>query len=205
MLPNSKTFILTIPRNATRFNATMRHLRNEGVTPERFYGLDGNVCGLTTRFVFRHFNPEIDTADDESRWIALYVSHYLLWRFCQTIPSVKSFVILEDDVRLVPGWRSHVASAVDCTPSNWDLLFIGSCCTENTLGQVQIHDRLWKVKQAWCTHAYAVRKKALPFLCDRLHRIDAKLDIAIGEVMGELNCFAILPTVALQEGTELAP
>lgn len=203
MIPNSRTFILTIPRNKGRLQGTLQHLLGHGITPTVFEGMDGDICGLETRWEFDH-KSEQDTPQQIAQWVAMHFSHYVLWKVCAYQPN-DVFVILEDDVRLDGDWRECLNGAMSNIDPDWDLLHIGSCCMEGRTGK-QVAARLWRVKSAWCTHAYAVRKKALAVLLDKCQRVHTKVDIAMAEdAMPHLNCFAILPTCARQEGTELHP
>lgn len=202
MIPNSRAFILTIPRNSVRFDATMEHLKREGVEPTVFIGLDGNTCGLETRWEIKYKGD--DTPEIIRRWVALYFSHFAIWKMCSYQPY-DAFVILEDDVRLVPGWREHLDAALVNLPGDWDLLFIGSCCTEGH-EKTQIHDRLWKVGYVNCTHAYVIQAKALQTILTKCERVDMKLDLSITlNAVPHLHTYALLPTLALQEGTVLPP
>lgn len=204
LIPNSKTFIVTIARNKTRFDATMEHLKENGMEPTVFTGIDGEIAGLGTRWDFDFADPILDSEADKSRWIGCYLSHYFVWKTCSYQPH-DAFVILEDDVRLIDGWKVHLAQAMQDIEPEWDILFLGSCCTEGH-SKTQIHDRLWKVEYANCTHAYAVRAKALPVLLEKLQRVHCKIDIAIAlDAMPHLKCFAVLPRLCDQFGMELHP
>jgi GR25 family glycosyltransferase involved in LPS biosynthesis len=202
IIPNSKTFILTIQRNKARFDATMEHLRGQQIEPTVFHGLDGDTCGLETRWEIKYKGD--DTPEIIRRWVALYFSHFAMWKMCSYQPY-DAFVILEDDVRLVEDWKFHLAMAMEDAPPDWDLIFVGNCCTDGR-PKTQIKERLWKVDYVNCTHAYVVRAKALRTLLEKCERVDMKLDLSITlNAVPHLNTLALLPTLALQEGTILPP
>lgn len=198
-----REWILTIDRNKDRFNATMAHLQEQGIFPEPFYGFDAEVTGLETKWKYEVDNPRTGYRMGP-RTSNLYLSHYVMWK-CATYATGDSFLFLEDDVRFDSDWRGHMASAMHNLPQDWDILYVGSCCCEDRPKE-QVKNRLWRTNFALCTHAYAVRKKALPILLERCKRFWSGVDIEmLIYALPHLKSYAILPRVAHQFGTVISP
>lgn len=196
-------WILTIERNAKKFGETMAHLRERGIDAEKFDGFDADVTGLETRWKYEVDNPRTGYKMGP-RTSNLYLSHYAMWK-CATYATGDSFLILEDDVRFDEDWRDHMASALHNLPQDWDMLYIGSCCCEDRPKE-QIRNRLYRVEMALCTHAYAVRRKALPVLLDKCKKFWSGIDIEIAVyATPHLNTYAILPRIASQWNTVISP
>ncbi len=202
MIPNSRSFILGIPRTDAKRDVTLAHLSSVGIHAEKFNGMDYEVTGLNTAWKYEVDNPGSGFKIGP-KLTNLYMTHFMAWKVCSYLPD-DAFVFFEDDVRFQADWKTVVDAVILNLPPDWDMLYFGSCCTAGHNGQSQVSNRLWKVDKIQCLHAYAVRKKALPHLLDGCAKIYAPIDIAIiTEVKTKLNKFAILPRIADQLDTEV--
>lgn len=198
-----RELILTIPTNKERFATTQAHLKERGIHPEPFYGFDSSVTGLETTWKYEVDNPRTGYRMGP-RTTNLYLSHYVMWK-CMLYTSADSVLIMEDDVRFDEDWRDHMASALLNLPFDWDILYVGSCCCDERPKE-QIRNRLYKTSFALCTHAYAVRRKALPVLLEKCNRFWSGVDIEMVMLaLPYLKSFAILPRIAHQHNTIIAP
>ena len=195
-----RTFVLTINRQIKRFDDTVEHLESIGINWERFEGMDNTVCRL---------NP-VDTFDLDRvgerigpKHIAATLTHYLLWKTMLYQPD-ESFWALEFDARFVDGWRDQCEEAMSVLPDDWDVLFLGSCCTSGR-EQTHIGKNLYEVHWPLCNHAMMYRKKALPTLLDAHQRISAPLDIAMTlQSLPKLRTYCVIPRLVEQsDGTYL--
>lgn len=199
-----KIFMLTLPRTLHgRARETLDHLRYHNLEAEPFIGLDGEVCGLETKFTYELDHPGTGYRIGP-KTVSMYLNHMILWKVCKYLPG-DVFLILEDDVRFNPDWKEHVDFALPSLPQDWDLLYIGSCCAQDKK-PIQVQGHLHRVSYALCTHAYAVRKKALDVLWDACHRIYAGVDIAMClHAIPQLQTYAFLPRIAQQHNTVISP
>jgi GR25 family glycosyltransferase involved in LPS biosynthesis len=208
-LPFDRTFMLALDRDIkaphSRTHKTLDHLNAAGISAEIFPGFDGGITGLTTNHTYEIDNPGTNYRIGP-RTISLYLGHLAMWRMCEFLEG-DSFLILEDDVRFNPGWEEHFAFAFPALPIDWDLLYIGSCCAQGHGHHPrQVSGHLHQVGYALCTHAYAVRKKALPVLRQACEKIYAGVDIAMClHGIPQLKTYAFLPRLADQFETEIAP
>jgi GR25 family glycosyltransferase involved in LPS biosynthesis len=198
-----RQFIITVPSSKERFDLTMAHLATEGLAPTPFVGISADISGLETKWTYEVDHPGSGYRIGPKH-VAMNLSHYMLWKVCSFIEG-DSFIIFEDDVRFVVGWRPHFEDAVAHLPSDWDMLYVGSCCCAVN-SNAPIHGRLHKTKYALCTHAYAVRKKALLILLEHCQKVWTHIDINIMfGAFPHLNCYAIIPRLADQQDTIIPP
>lgn len=197
--------MLSIRNNAERLRETMGCLGNSGILAEVFIGLDASVTGIdSTKWPYEIDHPGSNYKISNKN-INMVLSYLMLWKTLQAFRE-DAFVIVEDDVRFDADWKIHFYEGLTHLPEDWDLLYLGSCCCENRACNKLIWGRLYKISYALCTHAFAVRAKALPILLDRCEKIWATIDIAIAlQCMPQLNCYAFLPRLATQFQTDISP
>lgn len=196
-----KTFVITVDRPIACFDETVRHLTEEGIEWERFDGLDNQKCRLAPVETF-----DLDRVGERiaAKHIAACLTHWACWKVCSHLPG-DVFWLLEYDVRMVDGWREKYARAMSVMPSDWDVIFLGSCCCDGRETK-HIGENVYEVKYPLCGHAWAVRKKALPVLLREHQRIYAPLDIAlVFGALPKLRVFTILDPIVVQAGQQLPP
>jgi len=199
-----RIFLLTIPKSAKgRAQTTLLHLREQGIEPEILLGIDGEAAGLDTRFPYQIDVPGTDFKISP-RTIGIHLGHMMLWKVFEHGPG-DSFLIFEDDVRFLAGWRETFDAGMPSLPVDWDMLYIGSCCCDGRK-PIRVNGALHKVTYAMCLHAYAIRRKALPILWGACQKIYAGIDIAIClHAMADLQVYAFLPRLAEQDQTDIPP
>lgn len=200
-MKNPRTWVLTVNRPIRRFDATAEHLNSLGIAWERFDGMDNMLCRLGSLDTFdvdrvgQHLSP---------KHVAACLSHYLLWKTMLYQPD-QYFWVLEYDARLMPNWESDYTAAMSVLPQDWDVVFLGSCCTSDKPKR-HIGKNLYEVKYPMCGHGLMYHKKALPVLLQEHQKIFAPLDIAmLMTSLPKLNVFTILPAVVGQADTPLPP
>jgi len=200
-----RTFVLTIKGAEAKSSLTMGLLGGAGIKAEAFYGLDANITGVNgTKHTYEIDHPGSNYHIGEKH-INMHLSYLMLWKVLSYIEG-DAFVLLEDDVRLEPDWKAHFDYSISHLPDDWDMLYLGSCCSAGRSDKQEVWGRLHRVRYALCTHAYAVRKKALPLILNRCEKVWAGTDIALAlDCMPHLNCYAFLPRLATQLDTNIPP
>lgn len=197
-----RTFVITLRRTVERYEKEQEHLRSVGINAEPFYGMDAAVNGLYTEHKY-----EVDHPGSGYRMgpkiVSLFLSHYVLWNCMQYMPEDEWWV-LEDDAEFGPDaiqkWQYYKKNL----PNNWDLLWLGSCCTSDKSIE-PVADGIYTVRYPLCTHAYAVSRRALPTLLEKHAKVWAPLDLALMfDSMPLLNVYTILPRMAKQFGTYIS-
>lgn len=196
-----RTFVLTVNRRIACFDETAAHLNDLGLKWERFDGMDNQICRLTPVDTF-----DVDRVGERIHFkcVAAALSHYLLWKVMLYLPE-DVFWVLEYDCEFVPEWDAQYRAAMSVLPEDWDVLFLGSCCTKGR-EQRHIGNNLYEVKYPLCGHAICYRKKALPVLLETHQKIYAPLDIAMVQMsLPKLRCYVILPAIVNQRRNFLPP
>ncbi len=192
------------PRPAgSRWPATDALLRADGIHAEPFWCIDWQISGLQTSHKYEVDHPGSGYVTHPMR-ICNCLSQYMLWRTLSYLPD-DEFLVLEDDARFRPGWRDGWLRARRALPEDWDLLFIGSCNCEGKPTRL-IGENVFHVEWPFCTHAYLVRKKALPVLDITMQKMWAPIDLALNfHTYPKLNVYTVLPRLVDQFETNLSP
>jgi GR25 family glycosyltransferase involved in LPS biosynthesis len=196
-----RTFVLTVDRPIARFDECAAHLDEQGIQWERFNGFDNQVCKLSPvkTFDFDRVGERIGP-----KHICATLSHYLVWQV-MAYQSDDSFWLLEYDVRMMPDWRESYDTAMSVMPDDWDVVFLGSCCTAGRESR-HIAGNVFEVKYPLCGHAIMYRRKALPVLLREHQDIYQPLDIAMMfQSLPKLRVYTILDPIVTQAGTYLPP
>lgn len=195
-----RCFLLTT-RGSNRLAETEAHLAAEGIQWQRFYGPDHVITGLVTTHTYEVDHPGSKYVI-HPRGVGGALAQYMAWQVCFYLGR-ESYLILEDDAQFLPGWRTRLDSIVP--PDDWDMILIGSC---NCGGKQSpcVSPGLYDVRYPHCTHAYIVRNKALPVLLERMQKIWAPIDLALGfNAYPFLHVYTVLPRLVEQRGTYINP
>ena len=191
-------------RGSHRIERLKQHLTESGVCDFRlFYGIDAPYSGITTNLTYEVDNPGSGYIMAQ-KTTGCYLSHWMLWTALEFDRSVSDAVmIFEDDVILHSGWKKIIDDAILKLPSDWDILFGGSCCASDKLGN-QIDHNLFEGVPL-CLHFYIVRKKALKTLIETNSKFSGPIDIGIYfNSKQHLKSYIIFPRVADQVDTVLS-
>lgn len=197
-----------------------KHLSEEGIYWNPFYGVNAEKWGLTTVHPY-----EVDSPGSGyimiQKHVGLHLSHYWLWRCaydalfhqraailnltdCETKTRDEcSVTILEDDALFLPGWEPRLDKALNDVPKDWEILMIGSCNCEGHDTE-HIKGEIFKVKYPQCTHAMIIKERALPILIETQEKSWAPIDLAlIFNSYPLLNVYTVLPRIVDQYGQEI--
>jgi GR25 family glycosyltransferase involved in LPS biosynthesis len=209
-----KTFILGLPEKKERLARMVAHVEERGIRgasvvwgihAENCFGLmpDETKPGLQTRHCYDIDNPGSGFRIGP-KLTGIYLGHYLLWSICNQLPD-DHFLLLEDDAILHPDFKERMERAMADVPMNFDVLFLGSCCTK---GHATTHVRgeVFDVRYPQCNHAMVISKKAMPVLLETQRKCYAPVDCSlIFHAFPKLQVFTVLPRLADQVDTELSP
>jgi GR25 family glycosyltransferase involved in LPS biosynthesis len=170
-----------------------------------FRGIQAQHAGIHTIHPYEYDAPD-------SRWTmgplptGCWIGHRMLWAACLLLDD-DVFLIFEDDVKLGPDWADQFAAAMQAVPSDWDALYLGSCCTADK-PTTPIRGNIYEVKYPFCLHAYALHRKALLPMIETQDAatcygpIDITLTLHSWPTM---RVYTVLPRIAEQRGTEISP
>lgn len=182
---------------------TKAHHAERGVQADFFFGLHADKLGLRTIHPY-----ELDVPG--SGWnmgpapTGCWISHRALWAALLLLPDEEFFVI-EDDAKFPENWKERFDAALRDAPDDWDMIWMGSCCTG---GKTDIHIKgdIHQVLYPLCTHGYVVRRRALPVLIDTQDeaRCYAPIDISLSiHSMPRLHVYTVMPRILEQFETNL--
>lgn len=117
------------------------------------------------------------------------------------VSGSESLLFLEDDVTFRD--LAHLELALCELPANWDIVYLGAnllCWNRADDPQpVRYSDHLFRVRQAWCTHAVGISRKAAQIILDGQPDINEQMvDNFISDILPVLNAFVVAPMVAYQ-------
>jgi GR25 family glycosyltransferase involved in LPS biosynthesis len=201
-----RTICLTLPETPERTDKARAHFAEQGLEDvEFFWGINGPLAGLSTTHVYEVDNPGSGFRMG-AKCTGLWLSHYMLWNALTRAPE-EQFLILENDAKFDENWKPRFQQALKDAPTNFDFLFIGSCCTDGW-PKTQIGGEVFRINGTapQCTHAYVIARKCLPFVLGTLRKCWAPLDCQlIFECFPSLKVFTLLPRAVSQFDTEIAP
>lgn len=102
--------------------------------------------------------------------------------------------VFEDDSAFVEDFEAKLNKAMDNLPDDWDMVYLGA----NLVDTKKVNDYWHKSYRCCSTHAYAVKKEALPKLIESANNYDGHIDMAYSLVHPELNVYLARPTLVYQ-------
>lgn len=144
-------------------------------------GIHGKTWGLET---VREFDPGRRISPGH---VGLNLGHWALWNHlwhAHPRPD-QEFLVLEDDAVLPAGWAgalSAVRHDLEQAMPDWQFVHVGLAETEPHVWHKVIErvggpaSRLCRIDEPFGTHAYLVRRSALPALIDRMCVAERNMD-----------------------------
>jgi len=204
MLPNLHAIVLD--QTPERTDALAEHLEAIGMDWVPFRDIHAESWGLTTTIPYEHNGQSVIMPQ---KHVGLHLSHYMLWRVFENSYDYdhygpdSQFTVIEDDCRFKEDFQESLELAKPFVPPDWDMLMLGSCCTE---GRKQLHrgGNVYEVEYPLCTHAYMVRGKALEVLIPTQEKSWANIDLSLYfNSYPLLKVYTLLPRIADQANMEL--
>jgi GR25 family glycosyltransferase involved in LPS biosynthesis len=194
--------IVITQRGSKRIDFVNESLKKAGIEKFKFFhGLNGAKSGLKATIPYTEDNRE-NPYYICAKHIGCTMSHIMLWSALEMSEGDNHWLVLEDDVVFRDGWKEAIDLALKEAPQDWDMIFVGSCCSVGRVEEKVGHN-LYRCHPL-CTHAYIVRRKALKPLLETTVEISAHIDLLIYfKTRHLLNSYSILPRVADQFETEI--
>lgn len=196
-----RPFVVVLQELPEKEKFIMQHFKEVGIDAEPFNGISAAASGLRTIFPY-----EIDAPG--SGWnvgakpVATWLSFYMLWSAWNLLPD-EHFLQLEWDCHFLDGWKTRTEQALRDVPPDFDMLYLGSCCTKD-MPKTHVKGEIWDIRHPQCGHAVVIAKKALPTLLSTQRKVYAPLDISLLlHTLAKLKVYTVLPRIAEQWNTEL--
>lgn len=117
------------------------------------------------------------------------------------VSGSKTLLHLEDDCSFQS--LDHLESALSELPWNWDIVYLGAnllCWNRPTDPQPERYsEHLFRVQQAWCTHAVGFNRKVVPYILANQPDFSSQMvDNWLSDQLQRFNAFVVAPMVAYQ-------
>ena len=195
-----KTFCITLKDTPERKRITEKHFIDNKLDVIFFNGINGNTFGLKSTIPYMDDDPTGDGFLLKTGQIGCLLSHYMLWQTLWHLPH-DEFLILEDDVILTENFKENFIKYKSQLPSDWQYVFVGHCCLPPEENQIKISDNIITTNHPpMCTHAYMIRRSAIPVLLDTNHIAWAAVDIQIQKKsLNFLKHYVFIPPLINQQ------
>jgi len=196
-------FVVTVQEVPQKTEFIQRHFAEMGLAATNFNGISANESGIITEHTYEVDNPGSGYRIGRKP-CATWLSFYMLWSALNLL-DYEYFFTLEWDSKLHPDWKARADKAMRDVPKDFDMLFLGSCCTQNapkTLVRGEVYDLKWPM----CGQGTIIAKKALPIMLSKMRKVYSPLDIALKDyAFPHLKVFTLLPRCIDQFDTWLVP
>ena len=203
---NTPTFIISKPESEKE-KRCIRYMKSFGIDAVPIYGFRAHNCGISTDY---YHNREKEKA--KVKTIVAGLSHFAAWSAIKWMVEAKltdhrTFLIVEDDVEFLDkNWKSLANDNLQFVPSDWHVVYLGSCCADPIEDHGYIAANLYRLVRGMCTHAYLVNYEGACKLLETNQKVWAPIDIQmLIDSMPRMNFYGILPRLATQENTNLYP
>lgn len=200
-----KMFCVTLKQTPERRLHASNHFKEHNLDVEFFEGIHAKSFGLHTLIPYMDDQPNWKVGEGTPYYISqghvgCILSHYILWKVLSYLPY-DEFLIFEDDVWLKDNFIEKFTRAKSELPHDWQYVFVGHCCLEPERLRTKISDNVIKTTTPpMCTHAYMIKKTALPVLLDTNHVAWSNIDIQIQKrTLQHLSYYVFYPMLADQK------
>lgn len=215
MMEGSKAYVINLNRSPGRLTAVTENLRKEGLAFERIQAVDGAQLSRLVR------------SDNATRLCANFctdgqigcgMSHIKAWQKIID-DGVSAAIIMEDDVKLVDGFKSRLDVAWREVPKDFDLTYVGCLVgcdpsgndgilshilagfpfTQKGNAWKRVSEHVFIPKFALGTHCYIVSRAGAFKLLGLIEgKVSGHIDFQIQDHADKLKMYALHPTLAFQ-------
>lgn len=207
-------YIINLDRRTDRMERLYTTTPSLKDRAKRFSAVEGKNLTLTPALA-RLFRPHDFLWKKAIMGCAL--SHLSLWwKLANEHQDIKSFLILEDDVKLKPEWEDRWRKAKDSLPDEWDIIYLGGILPPNRAGFETCKDKVneyfsrvgtndfFGQKPAnryfhWCAYSYVLSRSGAEKVLDVLMSRDGywtSADHMMCNLVDKLNMYFLDPLVS---------
>lgn len=197
----NKSICLTLPEQPERTDRARQHFDDIGLNVHFLTAINGHKTGLVSTHPWEHDHPGSGYVIGPAT-IGIYLSHLMAWSVAQVLEQDYT-LILEDDAALVGDFKARMNQALLYAPEDWDMLFLGSCCTDGHDKRL-IAGAVYEMKWPQCLHCYIIHQRAIPTLLQNCQDVYGPIDcvLRLNGFFG-LKVYTVLPRIAEQLNTNL--
>lgn len=189
-----QTWCITCSQTPERKTSTEKHLRNNGILPNWWFGFHGKTWGLEP--IVRGLTPKDRMSIGH---IGLNLSYWALWQHL-LYENHNEFLIFEDDVIVCNNFQEEFDQCKIGLPTDWQFVYIGHIGLEERELPELITKRVAKLREYPVgTHATLVHRSALPILLEENQRVELPIDEQLAKyTLPKLKVYAFVPSLANQ-------
>jgi alpha(1,3/1,4) fucosyltransferase len=210
----NEAYVINLDRREDRMKKLYSHNPELEGRIQRLSAYEGRKIQLTPA-IARLFKPH------DFLWkkaiLGCALSHLQLWwNLVHEKPDIDNYLILEDDVKLQPGWEEKWNAAVPHIPEDYDVIYLGGILPPNRAGfelmkeKVNAHfsrvtpNQMFGQQQAnryfhWCNYSYILSRKGAEKILESLMAADGyytSADHMVCNRVDKLNHYFLDPLVA---------
>ena len=186
-----KYYCLTLREVPERTEHAKREADKAGIELDFIYGFFGKTLEVVPRIPM-HTDYFINRGIT-----CIFLSWLMAWQVAYR-EGHEEFVIFEDDLLLPDDFRDRFAKIRAQIPETCEMVFLGSCCTEDK-AKPQVTADLYDVRYPMCLHALWFRRSAVEKLLRQRHPANTPIDIVMEWYwLKEINVLTVLPELVGQ-------
>ncbi len=192
------TYCITCTETPERGECAALHFAGVGLQTTFWRGVHGMTWGLRTDKGCKPADPGYRIHPGQ---IGLILAHWSLWQHVY-LSGAPEALILEDDAAFGADFLDRFAEAKKELPENWEFCYVG---WGGAVGHSSGRTASWRAVQGcpFGTHAYLVKRAALPVLLDTNREARTHIDIQIFEnSLPHLQAYVCTPSLAGQHSQE---
>ena len=196
-----KSLCITLGEQPERTARAKKHFEEVGLSVHFVTAINGHRTGLKSTHPYEHDHAGSGYCIGPAT-IGIYLSHFVAWSMASMLEQEYT-LILEDDAALLGDFRTRMNQALLDAPEDWDMIFLGSCCTGGHEKRL-IAGAVYEMKWPQCLHAYIVHQRAIPTLLKNCQDVYGPIDcvLRLNGFFG-LKVYTVIPRIAEQMNTEL--
>jgi GR25 family glycosyltransferase involved in LPS biosynthesis len=173
--------VITLREAAERHKHLEQEFQRHGIAVARFYGVNAKKWGLQTALPYLDDTPNWQPEHGQPHFIppesiGCIMSHWILWQILLRA-NQDEFLVFEDDVKLCENFKILLLQFMENLPKDWEFSFVGR--GGNVSGKEVAPGIIKPNYPPFCTHAYLVKKSALPLLIQTNEMAWAPIDIQL--------------------------
>ena len=210
----NEAFVINLDRREDRMKKLFSHNPELEGRIQRFSAYEGRKIKLTPALA-RLFRPHDFLWKKAIMGCAL--SHLQLWwQLAHENPDIDNYLIMEDDVKLQPGWEERWNAAVAHIPEDYDVIYLGGILPPNRAGfegmKEKINSYFSRVAPNqmfgqnppnryfhWCNYSYILSRKGAQKILDTIFERDGyytSADHMVCNRVDKLNHYFLDPLVS---------
>lgn len=188
MFKADRTYLINLPHRTDRLRVAKQQFQRGGVDmPTIFPAIDAKRLKLR------------GVVEENQGLIGCFLSHYFIIQEA-VINKFKRIAVFEDDIILVPDFKTKYEEAIEQVPAIWQMLYMGYY-ERSGKAKLQVSENITIPRNTWGTHAYMLQGDGIKIMYDNLQEINSHIDVQISEkIASKMYTYCITPAICYQSG-----